>query len=434
MYSSPVYSSSPSFIVSSKVVGGTGWNHLANSQWTNATNAFTQKIATGVEPGATRVGYALASAGAGDLDHAVWAMRRAFERNMGDIDAMMFEEELLPSVEAVTRMYETRMETSGENSDDAFMLAALYQMQGDPEMAAMAADYIEKANSLDVASVNLTTMIKQEMKSVPMAKGPGWKYLADGRSHEAISEFIKEITADTKAGAPKLGFALATAQLGDTKQAVWALRRAFEFDPEGVSDVVLDGELRPALQLITTKYEQEVEATGTNQNNSLLLATLYQLQGDIEGAEFMVSTEKMPEDMYVTSLIKEEMHMQEDMLAKAMPESKAPIDFMAMTKVDGYVELDQPKEMMEETAMAKVDDYVEPSLPGAMTKTDGYDQPEQSEAMLNTFGPELPDSFMKQDRPELPGVKAKVEEVKEAKEVMTKMDESNLVELALPIK
>jgi len=281
--------------------------------------------------------------------------------------------------------------------------------------AAMAADYIAKANSIDVATVNLTTMIKEEMKAIPMAKGPGWKYLADGRSNEAISEFIKEITADTNAGAPKLGFALATAQLGDTEQAVWALRRAFQFDPDGVSDVVLDGELRPALQLITDKYEQEVEATGTNQNNSLLLATLYQLQGDIEGAEFMVATEKMPQDMYLTSMIKEEMHMQEEMLAKAMPESKEPIDFMAMTKVDGYVELDL------RNAMMKVDGYEEPQSPEVMAKADQYDEAEQPEAMLNSFGPELQDRIMKQDEPELPGEEAG-------------MDKTKVVDLAPPNK
>lgn len=325
----PVYSSPQTLVASSKVVSGRGWNQLATTQWANAGNTFLTKIENGVDSGSSRVGYALASAGRGDLDHGVWAMKRAFEFNMPELNDMMFEQDLIPSVEAVTRMYETRMEAKAEGadtSDDAFMLAALYQMQGDPEMAAMAADYINKAKGLDASTVNLTSMIKHEMKSIPMAKGAGWTYLAQGQSRLAIDEFIKEITANTNAGIPKLGFALATAELGDTEQAVWALRRAFEFDPDSVSDVVLDGELRPMLQRMTSRYEQEVENSGTNENNTLLLATLYQLRGDVEGAEFMVKQEKMPNDFYLTMMIKEEMKMQEMMLAKAMPTSSEPAD------------------------------------------------------------------------------------------------------------
>jgi len=65
-------------------------------------------------------------------------MRRAFALNSNEVGSLMFEEKLLPMVEDLTRAYETRMDAGGSKNDDAFMLAAMYQMQGDPEMASMA--------------------------------------------------------------------------------------------------------------------------------------------------------------------------------------------------------------------------------------------------------------------------------------------------------
>ena len=301
----------------SHVAAGTGWTHLANGQPALAQTAFASDIAAGGSPGIARVGYSLAAADGGDLTRGVWAMRRAFEADKDMAASLMMDDEMSELAARVTRLYERRMEDNGVNSDDAFMLAAMYQLQGDPEMAMMAMDYALKANDTQISTSNLNQLIESEMSTIPMDNSAAWKLLAAGKNQQAIETFVQEISLNDKAGAPKLGYALAMAASGDLTKGTWALRRAFDIDPEGTSDVMLSGKLRSVLESITEKYVVNAETNGVTKDNSFTLATLFMLQGDIEGAEMIVKNSTVDPDSFVATMIVSEMKSQMAMMDEA---------------------------------------------------------------------------------------------------------------------
>ena len=298
------------------IASSQGWELLANSKAGDASVAFADNISSNVKPGESRVGFAMSAAAMGNLDLGVKAMKRAFALNSGEIGSLMFEDKLLPMVEELTRKYETRMETGSSKNDDAYMLAALYQMQGDPEMASMAFDYV--SNETSPTSSNLGTLIKTEMASIPMTHGEGWDLLAEGRSREAISSFVKNIGTDSGSGIAKLGYGLSYAEIGDFEQAAWAIERAFEIDPENVSDIMLDGKLRPTLQKIADKFEI-TEPMPLDKDKSLVLATIHQLLGDIEMAQLVADKGQHDSSMYLISMIKDESKMEKEMAEEAIP-------------------------------------------------------------------------------------------------------------------
>ena len=167
------------------------------------------------------------------------------------------------------------------------MLAAMYQLQGDPEMAMMAMDYALNTGDKNVSTIYLNQLIESEMSTIPMTNSVGWELLAKGDNVEAARTFIDEIGKDEMAGAPKLGYALAMAAGGDLEKGTWAIRRAFDVDPEGTSDVVISGKLRSVVESVTEKYVADAETNGIGKDNSYSLATLFMLQGDIEAAELV---------------------------------------------------------------------------------------------------------------------------------------------------
>ena len=313
---SPYIASRPVFTPT--IASTQGWELLANSRIADASSAFAGNINNNVRPGESRVGFAVSSAASGNLDLGVKAMKRAFALNSGEVGSLMFDEKLLPMVEDLTRQYEARMDTGSSKNDDAFMLAAMYQMQGDPEMASMAMDYVVDAKS-ETGTANLASLIKTEMDSLPMTHGQSWDLLAEGRSLEAINSFVQDISADSNSGVAKLGYGLAYAESGDFKHAAWAIRRAFEIDAKSVSDIMLDGKLRPTLQKIVDKFENSDSPLQLNQDNSLVLGTLYQLMGDIEVAEFIVDKGQLDDNIYLVKMIKEENKMEKEMTEESVP-------------------------------------------------------------------------------------------------------------------
>ena len=312
---SPYIASRPVFTPT--IASSSGWGLLADSKISDASNAFASNINSNFKPGESRVGFALAAAASGNLDLGVEAMKRAFALNSTEVGSLMFDDKLLPMVEDLTREYETRMETVSSKNDDAFMLAAMYQMQGDPEMASMAMDYIKYANS-ETGTANLASLIKTEMDSIPMTHGNSWDLLAEGRSLDAINSFVQDINADSSSGVAKLGYGLAYAETGNLEHAAWAIRRAFEIDREGVSDIMLDGKLRPTLQKIVDKFENS-DSTLLNKDNSLVLGTLYQLMGDIEVAQFIVDKGQLDDSIYLVKMIKDENKMEKEMVQESVP-------------------------------------------------------------------------------------------------------------------
>ncbi len=114
--------------------------------------------------------------------------------------------------------------------------------------------------------------------------GGGWALLSDGQYSQALRRFLVEAENNPSKGTPKVGYALASAGLGNLSRAVWAMRRAFSHDPDSVHYVVIDERLRPRVQHLVEQYDAILERTAHNSEAAFMLAALNYLLGDIESA------------------------------------------------------------------------------------------------------------------------------------------------------
>ena len=392
------YRSYPNYNVSypTYTVAGTGWNHLAGKNFVNARNAFVNDIAVNKSAGSARVGFALAAASNGELDKGVWAMRRAFDQNSNDVASMMLDDGVKDTVVDVTRLYEERMEKGGNKNDDAFMLTALYQMQGDPEMASMAMEYVVTDGQLDAAARNLKRLVDSEMDAVPMSKGRAWDLLAAGNSRNALNEFVREISRDETNGQHKVGYAIAIADQGDLARGAWAMRRAFGADAEGTSDMMLSGNLRKTVERVSDLYAKDAELSGFNNDNAYMLAALYLLQGDVEGAELMTKNCAHDPDCFVLKMITQEMDAQTKLVDEVMTVMKTELE--EVLPEPGVRLLDQ--DLAPQFDLPLVDGKVERDLPS--------EEPP-------VHGPELPPDFKRE--PEFLDPESGRDEVPESDEI-----------------
>ncbi|MEM8864245.1 MAG: hypothetical protein AAGF31_01710 [Planctomycetota bacterium] len=310
-----------------RVTTGRGWKLLEEGKPHEAKKVFQQEIADNPKAGIPKIGFALAVADYGKLEKGAWAMRRAFAVDPENVANMMLEDLMRGVVERVTRAYEDDADENGLDADNTFMMVALYQMQGEPEMAEMAIAEIDDEDAKKTSTANLVALVESEMGALPMTTGRGWDLLADGDAAAAARWFAGRIEQDTTAAVPKVGYALASAARGNLDRGVWALRRAFLADADAVSQIMLSGKLRPQIQAITEAYEQSLAEAGPNADAEFMLAALYQLQGEELKAMGMVeqamqdspsegeSGEK--ETAMLASMIEEEMQANEAIIEQA---------------------------------------------------------------------------------------------------------------------
>jgi len=117
----------------------------------------------------------------------------------------------------------------------------------------------------------------------------GWAYLADGRAAKALHAFSREAASRSRHGAPKVGYALAKTSLGDHKDAVWAMRRAFRVDPHGAGDVYLDEELHHRVRSLADHYAGGAGHGYTDVDAEFMSAALRYLLHDHEAARHAVN-------------------------------------------------------------------------------------------------------------------------------------------------
>ena len=113
----------------------------------------------------------------------------------------------------------------------------------------------------------------------------GWNLLREDRPAEALQAFGHYAQANPTEGTPKVGYALALAELGRLDNGIRAMRRALQENPEALPYVAIDGKLRPKLERVKGRYEQSEQFFGNDPGGSFMLAALYYLLDDMDAAQ-----------------------------------------------------------------------------------------------------------------------------------------------------
>ncbi len=117
-----------------------------------------------------------------------------------------------------------------------------------------------------------------------IATGNGWTLLGNNQASAALTDFGRQAQASPSKGALKVGYALASADLGQLDKGVWAMRRALRIDPHALHYVALDEHLNTKVEQIIQQYEKKLAYSSSNSDAAFMLASLYYLRRNIEAA------------------------------------------------------------------------------------------------------------------------------------------------------
>jgi tetratricopeptide (TPR) repeat protein len=109
--------------------------------------------------------------------------------------------------------------------------------------------------------------------------------LREDRPAEALQAFGDYAQANPTEGIPRVGYALALAELGRLDKGIRAMRRALQENSEALSYVAIDGELRPKVERVKGRYEQSEQFFDNDPGGSFMLAALYYLLDDMDAAQ-----------------------------------------------------------------------------------------------------------------------------------------------------
>jgi len=112
----------------------------------------------------------------------------------------------------------------------------------------------------------------------------GWTLLGNNQASAALTDFGRQAQASPSKGAPKVGYALASADLGQLDKGVWAMRRALRTDPHALHYVTLDQPLDAKVGQIIRQYEKKLDYSSRDGDAAFMLASLHYLRRNIEAA------------------------------------------------------------------------------------------------------------------------------------------------------
>lgn len=113
--------------------------------------------------------------------------------------------------------------------------------------------------------------------------------LVDGDYGQALSFFGREAQASPESGLPKAGYAIAVASSGDLDKGVWAMRRAFRYEPDALIPLVDKTALHPAIDELIARYEYVLQEEGIRRDEAFMVAALNYLKGEREAADAAAS-------------------------------------------------------------------------------------------------------------------------------------------------
>ena len=111
-----------------------------------------------------------------------------------------------------------------------------------------------------------------------------WALLASDRPQDALQEFALQAADEPTKGAPKIGYALASAMAGDLAKGAWAMRRALHIDADAMHYVEIDQQLRPRVEQLADEYQEAQDPPTANPDMTFMLATLHYLLGNVDAA------------------------------------------------------------------------------------------------------------------------------------------------------
>lgn len=120
--------------------------------------------------------------------------------------------------------------------------------------------------------------LEQELAEIYEASG--WTPLSDGRTDDALRRFAKLVERRPNRGVPRIGLALATAELGDRERGVDLMREALRVEGKALYDVPVDARLRERLTALGRHYP----ATEFGTDAHFMLAALRYLGGENNAA------------------------------------------------------------------------------------------------------------------------------------------------------
>ncbi len=111
-----------------------------------------------------------------------------------------------------------------------------------------------------------------------------WALLASDRPQDALQEFALQAADEPTKGAPKIGYALASAMAGDLAKGAWAMRRALHIDADAMHYVEIDQQLRPRIEQLADEYQEAQDAPTANPDMTFMLAALHYILGNVDAA------------------------------------------------------------------------------------------------------------------------------------------------------
>jgi hypothetical protein len=112
----------------------------------------------------------------------------------------------------------------------------------------------------------------------------GWNLLKRDRPGDALEIFARLALASTVKGGAKVGYSLASAELGKLDKGIWAMRRALRMDPVALHYVAIDDGLRSKVEQVAERYEWSNLDSENDPGGSFMLAAVYYLLEDMEAA------------------------------------------------------------------------------------------------------------------------------------------------------
>ncbi len=103
-----------------------------------------------------------------------------------------------------------------------------------------------------------------------------------------MRRFSQQAQSAPQQAEARIGYALASAHLGDLDRGIWAIKLALQYDAEGLHYLRLDEPLRRTLGPLLDHYEQEygsIAAASTyDADAAVMVAMLSYLNGDLDNA------------------------------------------------------------------------------------------------------------------------------------------------------
>ena len=117
----------------------------------------------------------------------------------------------------------------------------------------------------------------------------GWKLLAENHGYEALSFFEEQAGHYPNAALPRVGTALAHAELHEDNAAVQDMRWAFRRDPEALKYLPRPGGLDQQLYQLIEHYQYKVSYEPRNNDWHYMLASLNYFRQDYDNARYEIN-------------------------------------------------------------------------------------------------------------------------------------------------